>query len=144
MVKVMRSASLPTLAGAMVAAVLFAGDSPSCGNRIVARADAPGGAHSAALFQRDCGATTGFSTQISLLPAGGEPTDGGNVFRADTGHDADVQTGAWRGPWAEMRWLSPRHLLIRYASGARLFARVEASDGVRISYEPVPVSPARP
>ena len=108
------------------------------------RADAPDGVHSAVLFQRDCGATTGSSTQISVLPGGGQPEDIGNLFRADTNHYTGVRVGAWRGPWAEMRWLSPRHLLIRYAAGARLFARTAELDGVRISYQPVAVSPARP
>jgi hypothetical protein len=117
--------------------LLLAGCAPSCANRIVSRLDAPDGAQSAVLFQRDCGATTGFSTQISVLPAGGQPEDSGNVLRADGGHDAAVRAGAWGGPWAEMHWLSPRHLLVRYATGARLFGRQAQVTGITISYEPV-------
>jgi len=117
--------------------LLLAGCSQSCDNHIVSRLDAPDGAHSAVLFQRDCGATTGFSTQISVLPAGGQPEDSGNVLRADGGHDAAVRAGAWGGPWAEMHWLSSRHLLVRYAAGARLFAREAQVSGITISYEPV-------
>ena len=133
----MRKMFLPGLA------ILLAGCGDGCRNQLISRVDSPGGAHSAVLFQRGCGATTGFSTQISVLPASTEPPGGGNVFRADTGHDAAVRTGAWHGPWAEVRWLSPRYLLIRHAEGARLFARSPEADGIRISYEPV-ASPARP
>ena len=139
----MQGAVVLVLANAM--AFIPAGCADGCQSDIVSRVESPGGMHSAVLFQRDCGATTGFSTQISVLPAGGESPDGGNVFRADTGHDAAVRTGAWRGPWAEMRWLSPRHLLVRHAAGARLFARAGQANGIRISYQAVPApSPVRP
>jgi hypothetical protein len=132
------------LVPANVMAILLAGCGDGCRNDIVSRIASPDRGHSAVLFQRDCGATTGFSTQISVLPAGGEPADGGNVFRADSGRDAAIRIGSWQGPWAEMRWLSPRHLLIRYAAGARVFAKAEQMNGIRISYELAPVSPARP
>jgi hypothetical protein len=36
-----------------------------------------------------------------------------------------------------MRWLSSRHLLIRYAAGARLFEQEAQVGGVAISYESV-------
>lgn len=117
--------------------LLLAGCSPTCGNQIISSLDAPGGGRSAVLFQRHCGATTGFSTQISVLPAGGQPGDSGNALRADAGHEATVRVGAWGGPWAEMRWVSPRDLLIRYAAGARLFAREEQVGDVHIRYESV-------
>ena len=116
---------------------LLAGCSQTCRNQIISRLDAPGGTDSAVLFQRDCGATTGFSSQISIVPIGGAPGEGGNAFRADGGHVGSVRTGAWGGPWVEMRWLTSRSLLIRYAAGARLFAREERIGDVDIRYEPV-------
>lgn len=89
------------------------------------------------MFQRDCGATTGFSTQISVLEQGIEPSGGGNTFRADDDHGA-AAAGDWGGPWAEMRWLAPDHLLIRYAAKSRLFEQQEEVSGVKISYQQVP------
>jgi hypothetical protein len=38
----------------------------------------PDGRRDAVMFQRDCGATTGFSTQISILDTGGQPAGSGN------------------------------------------------------------------
>ena len=86
------------------------------------------------MFQRDCGATTGFSTQISILAAGEQPAASGNAFSADDDHGA-ARAGKWGGPWAEMKWLSPDHLLVRYATKSRLFERKDEVDGVRISYQ---------
>ncbi len=40
-----------------------------CGNEIYAEYLSPDKAYKAVVFQRDCGATTGFSTQISILEA---------------------------------------------------------------------------
>jgi hypothetical protein len=88
------------------------------------------------MFQRDCGATTGFSTQVSVVEHGREVSGGGNAFRADDDHGA-AAAGAWGGPWAEMRWLAPDHLLIRYAAKSRLFAQEVQVSGVKISYQQV-------
>jgi hypothetical protein len=86
------------------------------------------------LFQRDCGATTDFSTQISLLPLGGVPNGAGNVFIADAGHGA-ARAGAWGGPWAEIKWIAPNELIVRYASESRLFKQTENISGVRVRYQ---------
>jgi len=85
-----------------------------CENEIVSRIDAPGGRRTAVLFQRACGATTGFTTQISILGPGEVPTGKGNVFIADDDHGA-AAVGDWGGPWAGMAWLGPNP----FASGMR-------------------------
>lgn len=114
----------------------MSGCSDVCVNEQVSRTDAPDGLHSAVMFQRDCGATTGFSTQISLVKPGDEPSRGGNTLRADADHGA-AATGDWDGPWAEMEWLAPDHLGIRYAAKSRLFEQADQVSGVKISYEQV-------
>jgi len=113
-----------------------AGCSDGCGNTIVTSKEAPDARHAAVLFQRNCGATTGFSTQISVLNAGKQPTGSGNAFNADDDHGA-AQAAPWGGPWAELVWLSPSRLLVRYDAMARVFQRSEAVSGVQISFEPV-------
>ena len=121
----------------LAAGVLFVGAcSDACSNAIVSRVEAPDGRHTAVMFQRDCGATTGFSTQITLLETGDEPAGAGNAFVADTDHGA-AAAGEWGGPWAEARWVDANHLLIRLAPNARIFTRREEVSGVRISYEDV-------
>jgi hypothetical protein len=107
-----------------------------CRNTLVARSKAPDGRHSAALFQRDCGATTGFSTQISVLDAGEQLSGSGNAFRADDDHGV-ATAGAWGGSWAGMKWLAPDHLLVRYAVRSRIFAQEPDVSDVRITYQAV-------
>ena len=110
--------------------------SDACSNEVVTRLISPDGEHEAVLFQRDCGATTGFSTQVSILERGDTLSGSGNTFRADDDHGA-AETGPWGGSWAEMEWLSSDRLLIRYATNSRLFEQDESVSAVAISYEAV-------
>ena len=114
--------------------LLSGGCSDSCGNSVVSRSHSPDGRYEAVLFQRDCGATTGFSTQISVLEAGGAASGGGNVFVADDDHGA-ARAGDWGGPWAEVEWLSPVRLRIRYAARSRVFEKRGAVKGVAVIYQ---------
>ncbi|HEX7848523.1 MAG TPA: hypothetical protein VF485_02205 [Sphingomonas sp.] len=117
-----------------LAIVLLAGGcGQACRNDVVALAAAPGGKHQVAMFSRDCGATTGYSTQVSVIGGDEQPTEGGNVFVADGGTVAT----AWGGPWTEVVWLGPDRLLVRYDSHARIFKKADKIAGVAISYQPV-------
>jgi hypothetical protein len=109
------------------------GCSDACRNDVVAIAPSPGGKHQVAMFSRDCGATTGRSTQISVLGAAEAPSGSGNAFVADGG----TTPTAWGGPWAEMAWLAPDRLQIRYDSRARLFKKADRVGDVSVSYQPV-------
>lgn len=115
---------------------LLAGCSDLCSNNVLTRTDAPGGRSSAVMFQRNCGATTGFSTQISIVDRTEVPSGSGNTFRADDDHGAAV-AGRGGGPWTEMRWLGPDDLLIRYAAKSRIFKQADNVNGVRVTYQPV-------
>lgn len=116
------------------ALALCAGCSDGCANTVAFRVPAPDGRHDAVLFGRDCGATTGFSTQVSVLDPGTLPPGAGNAFIADDGSGA-APTGDWGGPWAELRWLGSDRLLVRHAAGARLFTQGGTVSGVRIVIE---------
>lgn len=116
--------------------VVFSGCSDMCANTIVARMPSPDGQRDAIMFQRDCGATTGFSTQISIVDAGHKLSGSGNTFRADDDHGA-ARAGEWGGSWAEIKWLSSDHLLVRYATKSRLFEQDDNVAGVRITYQAV-------
>lgn len=121
-------------AGAMLA--VLPGCADLCANQIVSQVSSPSGRHRAVLFQRDCGATTGFSTQISVLDAEEALAGSGNAFVADD-YRGQAETGPWGGPLAEMHWRSADQLVIRYAEGSRLFHRSGQVAGVAISYVPV-------
>ena len=61
------------------------------------------------VFQRDCGATTGFSTQISILGAAQELSNvSGNIFIMD-GHPDDTNV--------QVEWEGDQAVSISYADG---------------------------
>lgn len=120
----------------LLATLLCAGCSDACRNTLASKRLSPDGSHVAVLFQRDCGATTGFSTHISILDADGKLSGSGNALIADDDHGA-ARDGDWGGPKAEMTWLSSDRLLVRYAIKSRLFKRTEQVSGVSITYQAV-------
>ncbi len=106
-----------------------------CGNELLGETRSPDGKLKAIVFQRDCGATTGFSTQISILPVDEKmPNEGGNVFVADSNHGA-APSGRGGGPIVEVRWLNESELLIKHDSRARVFQSEQSLRGVKIHYE---------
>lgn len=120
----------------LIASLACAGCSDTCENTVASRLLSPDGTHTATLFQRDCGATTGYSTQISIVDHGDAPTGAGNAFRADDNHGV-AAVGDWQGPWADMKWIAPDRLLIRYAAKSRIFEQASEVKGVKIDYQQV-------
>jgi len=89
----------------------------------------------AVIFQRDCGATTGFSTQVSIFSTNRAlPNESGNVFVADTDH-GKAPAGAWGGPLVELTWPDDAHVLLKYDKRAAVFKHEESVGNVNISYE---------
>ena len=117
--------------------ILLGACSDICDNTVISRTPSPDGKHDAVLFQRDCGATTGFSTQISLTSIGDAVVKGGNIFVADADHGT-ARAGDWGGPWAEAEWLSSDRLLIRHAAKSRIFENRQTLKGISIAYHSVP------
>lgn len=128
----MSALSKAGLAVALVAGVggvLFAASSSVCDNTLLVEVPSPSGTRKAVVFQRSCGATTGFSTQVSVLPAGGKLRGAaGNVFVAETDHGA-APSGPGGGPVVESVWIAEDRLLIRHHRLARVFVS-EAAPGV--------------
>jgi len=61
-----------------------------CANDIFSEVVSPNQSLKAVTFQRDCGATTGYSTQISIIKNSASlPNDGGNVLII-SGHPKDM------------------------------------------------------
>ena len=97
-----------------------------CGNEISQEILSPNGKLKAVIFTRNCGATTGFSTQISLLPKTQKLLNsGGNIFTTD-----------WYGqPPIEVNWVSNEQLIIKYPREAKTFTKETDFDDITIKYE---------
>lgn len=105
-----------------------------CDNTPIAEYPSPEGRHRVIVFERSCGATTGFSTQASLLDADEELDLGsGNLFISDTDHGA-APSGPGGGPELWVEWQSERSLLLGHDARVRISKREQRLNGVRISY----------
>lgn len=104
-----------------------------CGDAIARTVDSPDGERQAVVFGRDCRATTGFNTQVSVVRRGEWPTQAGNALIIDdtTGR---LPAELAKGPRVEARWLGPRELELRYDPWARLFKQDTLVAGVRVRY----------
>jgi hypothetical protein len=113
-------------AGALYVAMfvsLFAG---ACANTVWQKAANPEVQTTAFFFERNCGATTGFSTQLSIVRGDELPDEGGNVLVID-GYFDEMKI-EWKG--ADMLVVS------NVPANARVFRRVKAIDGVTVEYLP--------
>jgi hypothetical protein len=115
-------------------ALCASGCGDTCGNEELSRVLSPDGMHAVVVFERSCGATTGFSTQVSLVGSGNVlPPEPGNIFIADTNHGA-APAAAWGGPDIQIQWGSNTQVTVSYHRAARVFRSVASHSGVEILY----------
>jgi uncharacterized Zn-binding protein involved in type VI secretion len=104
--------------------VVFNGCEVGCGNEVISSIESPRGGRIAVIFNRNCGATTDFNTQISVLTKGDAfSSEGGNTFIAAGSLALSIQ------------WTSESELMIKGHQGARIFKQENLTNGVVISYE---------
>jgi len=105
-----------------------------CGNQVIGRYTSPDNQLDLVVFERDCGATTGFSTQASIVERGATlPNESGNLFDSDTNHDA-APAGPGGGPEVRVRWVDARLLSIAYHHRAYVHKSSRSLHGVSVGY----------
>jgi hypothetical protein len=83
-------------------------------------------------FSRNCGATTADNFQVSVLPATAlMPKEAGNAFIADDDHGEAAFV-------ADLEWLPPHTLQIKYSAKARIFRKESRVAVVEIRYAQQP------
>src|SRR5438093_11939630 len=92
----------------------------NCVNTVLQDVPSPDGRRHLVVFARDCGATTDFSTQVSILTRVRDATGGGNVFIADTDH-GKVPSAGGGGPAVIGEWIDAQTGRIRYQAGSRIY-----------------------
>lgn len=114
-----------------VSVVLFWLLSAGCGNQPYQQFVSENGLYKAVVFQRDCGATTGFSTQMSIIAADEELCDNcaGDLFSAD-GHPEENKL--------KLQWNGDTELQVVLPDGIKIYRRETQwqhwFDKVQISY----------
>jgi hypothetical protein len=135
-----RATPVVVLAAAAIVAAMAAADalymgalSNACGSSAAQSFSSPDGRHRAVLFERDCGATTGVTSQVSVVAADEDLADApGNTFVADL--KGNGPAGQWGGPVVKIRWLANTALEIRYHHTARTFVKAASAGTIQIRY----------
>jgi hypothetical protein len=109
---------------AITCSALLGGCGGLCSNDTVASVTSPSGAHKAVVFVRDCGATTGWSTQVSIL-RGSErlQNEGGNTLVVEGKTAITVS------------WQSASAVTLSGLSNGRLFKQERSVNGIAVTYE---------
>src|SRR5271163_1002928 len=95
-----------------------------CPDKIVAKRSSPDGHYVAVVFYRDCGATTPFTTEISIVRSDQDAVSGGNagnIFSMTDPPDKKETLGAME---VRLNWISSRLLAIATTRHASVGKRV--------------------
>lgn len=132
--------SLLLAVGALaVAAIGCGGVADPCGNEVLSTIPSPAGGSKAVVFRRSCGATTGYSTQVSVLrmndvlltePTLWRSTESGNALTIDG--DLDLSRPGRPGQLA-VTW-EGEVLHLRYDSGLRVGLSAATAGGVSVTH----------
>ena len=94
-----------------------------CSNDPLQVDSSPAGDRLAIAFIRDCGATTGYSTHVSIVASSGKlHNEPGNVFVVDGKRPVSVG------------WRADDHLVIDTAGSGDVFKNLREFEGVNIEY----------
>lgn len=108
-----------------------------CGTEIYAKVASPSGKLTAVVFEIDCGATTGNSRQVVIVPTPDRRITADMLprgfFGITLGSAVDSRL-SMRDGLVQLRWLSEDRLDIAYPAGSRLIRSTDRSDGVDMTY----------
>lgn len=114
----------------------------ACVNTIVESVPSPDDAWTAVLFERNCGATTSFTSQVSVLRSGRAlPDSAGNAFVAMRGDTAG--TTPWGGPLVSIRWAGSRELEISHDPTAHTMSSSRRVGDVQVQLREIPGGSSR-
>lgn len=105
-----------------------------CGANVLERFPSPSGNLTAVVYNYDCGATTGFSTQISIVDSEETPNSASDTFVIDDDHGKVSSTYSQGGPIVRVSWLSENQLSIAYPKMSRVFKEEKNAEDVQIQY----------
>ena len=113
---------------------IFSAGGDLCGNDVLEEALSPSKEYKAVIFRRSCGATTGFSTHVSVLPQTSSiDNSSGNVLRTDT-HNGAAPSSPNGGPLLHATWVSNNELQLVYHPLAHAFTTASNIGTIRITH----------
>jgi hypothetical protein len=113
-----------------------------CLNSDVRRVTSPDRRHEAVVFTRDCGATTGWAANVSIMrPGAGHPRGPGNVFRAEWRLAQPDSAGQ---PAVLVEWRTPTRLRIVFDDRVEPFMQQSTAGRLSLEYVTVRAPDAPP
>ena len=108
-----------------------------CANNEISSTSIPGTKYKVVVFERDCGATTGFSTQASIIKSTAKlKNENGNIFTADCNHGA-APAGPAGGPELRVKVIGPNAIELTHHPRARVFDAQINYEGISIKYSSI-------
>ncbi|WP_457388531.1 hypothetical protein [Roseateles sp. P5_E1] len=108
-----------------------------CATEVFTKVRSPSGKLTAIVYEIDCGATTGFSRQVVIVPTTERRIDPQALprgfFAISLGSAVDDHL-AMRDGLVDLHWLADDHLDIAYPAGSRPIRSAARSDGVDMTY----------
>jgi hypothetical protein len=105
-----------------------------CGNREISSTPIPGTKYKVVVFERVCGATSGFSTQASIMKSTAKlKNEIGNIFTADCNHGT-APAGPGGGPELRVKVIGPNIIELAHHPSARVFDAQTSYEGISIKY----------
>ena len=106
-----------------------------CSNAVTNETVSPNKKNKLIVFTRDCGATTGFGTHVSLLSIKRKlKNNPGNIFTADSDH-GKCPSSKNGGPVVKVKWESNEKIVVEYHEKARVFKSENELDGIVVVYK---------
>lgn len=103
-----------------------------CDDQVTISKASPDGRHIARLFVRNCGATSGYVTQLAIGDRSAPLSRSTVVFIADDSHGEALTDGP--AIWTDMHWNSSTELFLAYAERATVFKKLDRAGSARIRY----------
>jgi hypothetical protein len=109
-----------------------------CGNQIITEQLSPDKKYKFIVFVRDCGATTGFSTQVSILRNDKKlrDDDSGNVLTISDHYYGDWYN-KYGGADVKAEWTTNKKILIRFDNRAETRTKENEVKGIEIVYDEI-------
>lgn len=113
-------------------AISMTGCDDLCTNEVIAKKVNNSKTYKLVHFDRNCGATTGNSNQLSIVSIDEDlDNEGGNVFIASSKSGSSLETD--RGVVA--KWLNDSTVLVKYEKDLTVFEKVNKVGEINVVYE---------
>ena len=106
-----------------------------CGNQVISQGLSPDKKYKFVVFVRDCGATTGFSTQVSVMTSDWKFRDdeSGNVLTTSD-RERGSRTNKLGGADVRVEWTANRRIKIYLENAAKTGIKLSKVKGIEIEY----------